>query len=685
MICPSCRARNEPAARTCLECGQSLPSPSIQGKTIASRYKILSSLGKGGMGTVYKALDRVLDETIALKVMRPEFASDAEMARRFVQEVKLARKVTHKNVCRIYDMDEEGDLRYLAMEFIAGTDLKQVLRVQGGLLPEGAFEVAIEIATGLQAIHEVGIIHRDLKTPNIMLDSRGVVRLMDFGVAKISGGLSEGTATGMILGTPEYMSPEQARGEGVDFRTDIYALGIVIFEVFTGRLPFTGDTAMAILYKQVHEPPPLEGSEAELIPAPLVPVLRKTLAKDPAQRYASARDLVEALRHAQSSFFAPTPRAQPMPPPPRCLRAPLRLPFLWMWTSRAGLLLAIEEVTSSLKEDRGVQRLLNLLAALARRLSGAQAARVLIFKGDRDLCVVEASLGDEGEDLRGVQLTAGEGIAPLIAEGGKPLLLADPAAHPRFSRRCDALSTVGGGFLGVPLLFGTLRGAVVAAGRQPAFDPRDLGLLARFAQVTAGLVEGTLARERSLDAFTHTSEVLLSFLERMDVLYPDHSRTVAALADMVAPRLGLSEDEQLQLHFAALLHDIGKVRLDPAVLQQEAKLSETQRRLIEEHVVLGVQLLAPISPWKQIPEIIHSHHERWDGKGYPRGLSGELIPLGARIVAVADAFDAMTSQGGQSPEEVLEALERCGGTQFDSRVVQVFVAEQRSRQAWFKK
>ena len=142
------------------------------------------------------------------------------------------------------------------MELISGTDLKEVVRVQGGLMADGAFDVALEIAAGLQAIHDVGIIHRDLKTQNILIDSRGLVRLLDFGIAKEGG--SQLTATGMIIGTPEYMSPEQARGERIDQRSDIYAFGIVAFELFTGRVPFAGDSAMAVLYRQVNEAPPLD-------------------------------------------------------------------------------------------------------------------------------------------------------------------------------------------------------------------------------------------------------------------------------------------------------------------------------------------------------------------------------------------------------------------------------------------
>ena len=252
------------------------------------------------MGTVYKAHDRVLAEPVAIKLLRSEVASDAEMTRRFRSEIKLARKVSHRNVCRIHEYGEDKGLRYISMEFIDGVDLKQVLRQRGGLPPQEAFDISVQLALGLEAIHDVGIIHRDLKTPNIMRDSRGVVRLMDFGIAKLSGAdaTSGGTATGQVMGTPEYMSPEQARGQKVDFRTDIYALGVVIYEIFTGQVPFKGDTPVATLFMHVQEPPPLTGFRAARIPAPLVGVLARALQKHPSDRYGSVKEMAEALRQA---------------------------------------------------------------------------------------------------------------------------------------------------------------------------------------------------------------------------------------------------------------------------------------------------------------------------------------------------------------------------------------------------
>jgi serine/threonine protein kinase len=312
MICPACKALNEDSAEACFTCGRALTALT-HGSVIAGRYEVQSPLGKGGMGMVYKAHDRELDETVAIKVLRAEFANTGEMAKRFRHEIKLARKVSHRNVCRIHDYGDDGGVRFISMEYVEGTDIKQLARDRGGWLEhEEAFDVAIQSADGLQAIHDVGIIHRDLKTSNIMRDTTGRVRLMDFGIAKIGGAdRSTGggglTSTGQIMGTPEYMSPEQCLGDKIDHRSDIYALGIAVYEIFSGTVPFRGDTPVATLFKHIQDPVPFEGPVAARIPLSAVPVLRKALAKNRADRYASAAEMAEALRKAQQKAKSGVP------------------------------------------------------------------------------------------------------------------------------------------------------------------------------------------------------------------------------------------------------------------------------------------------------------------------------------------------------------------------------------------
>lgn len=293
--CPQCGSGNDDDQAACFTCGRPLQEAVRLGEVIGSRYEIRSRLGRGGMGAVYRAYDRVLEEDVALKVLR-EDATDGSAARRFRTEIKLARRVIHRNVCRIFEYGEEKGRRFISMELVEGTDLKHAIAQQRGFAPDRAFSVALQVADGLAAIHQVGIIHRDLKTSNIMLDASGTVRLMDFGIAKhVNQDAAAATATGDILGTPAYMSPEQARAESLDFRSDVYALGIVTYELFTGRVPFQADSPIALILKQIHEAPAFEGPRAAAIPRAVVPVLAKALAKAREDRFQSVREMALAL------------------------------------------------------------------------------------------------------------------------------------------------------------------------------------------------------------------------------------------------------------------------------------------------------------------------------------------------------------------------------------------------------
>ena len=323
MQCPQCQADVSDGADRCFHCGHTLRSSTtlVRGSLIGGRYQVLALLGKGGMGMVYKAHDNKLEETVAIKVLRPDLDAGQDLERRFRTEIRLARKVRHRNVCGIHEYGEDGGLRFIAMEFIEGVDLRRVLTEHGPLPPAQAFETCIHVAEGLQAIHEAGIVHRDLKTANLMRDAHGVVRLMDFGIAKQVGeGATAGaTATGLIIGTPEYMSPEQARGEKVDQRSDIYALGIVAFEVFTGQVPFRGETPIATIFKHLQEPPLLEGPGAPPLPPAVVPVLRKALAKSADERYATAAEFAHAMAEARDAAGLAPAAGGPLTPRPGAL------------------------------------------------------------------------------------------------------------------------------------------------------------------------------------------------------------------------------------------------------------------------------------------------------------------------------------------------------------------------------
>jgi len=272
----------------------SLNEPQI-GTLFAGRYEIQSILGKGGMGIVYKARDRELDDLVAIKTLRSEVLSaDPTLLDRFKQEIRLARRITHPNVLRTHDLGEFNGLRYLSMEFVKGLTLKHLLE-SGEILPTPVgLRIAKQVCAGLAAAHEVGVIHRDVKPQNILIEPTGGLKIMDFGIARLTEDRGM-TATGTVIGTPDYMSPEQARGLPLDFRSDIYSTGVVLYEVFTGSLPFEGDSPLAVVLKHVNDLPPLPQSKNPRIEPKIAVIIMRCMEKEPAARFQSVSDLYESL------------------------------------------------------------------------------------------------------------------------------------------------------------------------------------------------------------------------------------------------------------------------------------------------------------------------------------------------------------------------------------------------------
>ena len=264
------------------------------GTVLANRYEIVRRIGEGGMGAVYQARDLELNRVVALKVIRPSLAKNPEILSRFKQELILARQVTHKNVIRIYDLAEFDGVKFITMDFIDGRDLKSVLRANGKFEPRRAAEIIEQVCRGLEAAHSEAVIHRDLKPQNIMVDRSGKITVMDFGIARSTavGGM---THTGALIGTPEYMSPEQAKGEKLDARSDLFSVGIIFYELLTGDTPYKAETSMASLYKRTRErvPPPVE--LVPETPKPLNAIAVRCLEIDKEKRYASAAEILAHL------------------------------------------------------------------------------------------------------------------------------------------------------------------------------------------------------------------------------------------------------------------------------------------------------------------------------------------------------------------------------------------------------
>src|SRR5262249_54379496 len=258
------------------------------------------TVGKGGMGLVYRARDRQLDEVVALKVVRSEvLKDDPSLLDRFKQEIKLARRITHRNVLRTHDFGEADGVPYISMEYLEGVTLKDLIRSKGALPLGVGLSIAKQMCHGLLAAHQQGVVHRDIKPQNMLIiPESGELKIMDFGIARISevkGEASGLTSAGTVMGTPDYMPPEQAQGQPADFRSDIYSLGVVLFETFTGRLPFDGDTVMAIVMAHIQKPPPKPRSLKPGLPADLETVILRCLEKEPARRFQTVDEVLDAL------------------------------------------------------------------------------------------------------------------------------------------------------------------------------------------------------------------------------------------------------------------------------------------------------------------------------------------------------------------------------------------------------
>ncbi len=354
--CLRCHFETPGEARVCGRCGAPLAGPGISadpavtttlgyaagslsdGVLFAGRYLVIEELGKGGMGSVYRVLDTRVDEEVALKFLNPDVAADTKAIERFRSELRITRKIGHHNVCRTYDIGQEGRSFFITMEYIPGEDLAHIIKRLGQLPVEKAFDIARQICEGLAEVHGMGVVHRDLKPKNIMIDREGRAKIMDFGLARTPQGVRL-TEVGHVIGTPGFMSPEQLDGETADARSDIFALGVTMYNMLTGALPFPADstTALALQHRTLQPTGPQVLNPR--VPEDLSRIVVKCLQVDKAARYASAQDLLVDLQKAGRRFetYDFSVRKKPM----AAAGGFLRLPPVAKGLAAAALLLVL--------------------------------------------------------------------------------------------------------------------------------------------------------------------------------------------------------------------------------------------------------------------------------------------------------------------------------------------------------
>jgi putative two-component system response regulator len=596
--------------------------------TTLGPYRVMERIGRGGMATVYRAYHPALDRYVAIKVLPEFFAEDPSYHERFQQEARSVARLKHPNILEVFDFGYQEDVAYLVLELVEGGTLSD--RVGKPMDLREAIQMLEPLASALDHAHAQGILHRDIKPSNILLRKDGSPVLADFGLAKMAGSLHRLTSSGTVMGTPEYMSPEQAADDPVGPPSDRYSLAVVAYEMLTGRVPFQADTPAAVLLSHVTKPMPATRELRGELSAHIEEALRRGLAKIPQDRYPSAAAFVSALK----------PAAWPSPHldeagilPTRRLARPTRTPVVLV-------------VDDSQANRELIEACLAGVECEVRTAEDGTAALKAIQTSLPDLVLLDVQMpGIDGYEVcRRIKANLASRLLPVVMI----------TSLDNTSDRVRALEAGADDYMTKPV------------------DRVELVARVRSALRLKSVYD-------SLDSAEQVIFALAAAVEAKDPYTEAHTQRVAESARRVGLIMGLPAADLDSLYRGGLIHDIGKIGVPDAILLKPGPLDAEELMAMHLHPIIGENIVAPLRSGAGLLPIIRNHHEHFDGSGYPDRLAGQRIPHLARIVAVCDAFDALVTDRPyrlrRTQEEALAILRGGARRQWDPEVVDLFVRD----------